>query len=68
VSPGCAELAALAGVAAAQLSADLDAVRAAAAKRPFDPAALRAVAATAGQRVDANALGYVTRLRRLCTP
>ena len=67
LSPGCAELAVLAGFAAARLGADLDAVRAAAARRPLDPAALQAVAATAGQRLDANALGYVTRLRRLCT-
>jgi len=67
LSRGCADLAVLAGFAAAQLAADLDAVRAAAARQPPDPAALHAAAATAGQRVDANALGYVTRLRRLCT-
>ena len=46
----------------------LDAVRAAAAKRPPDAAALLAAAATAGRRVDDNALGYLTRLRRICTP
>jgi len=67
LSPGCAELAVLAGFATTRLSADLDAVRAAAAKQPRAPAALKAAAATAGQRVDDNALGYLTRLRRLCT-
>jgi len=67
LSPGCTELAVLAGFAAAQLAADLDAVRAAAASQPPDPAALQTAAATAGQRVDANALDCVTRLRRLCT-
>ncbi len=67
LSSGCAELAMLARFAASQLAADLEDVRAAAATQPPDPAALQAAAATAGQRVDANALGYVTRLRRLCT-
>ena len=66
LSPGCAELAVLAGFAAAQLAADLEAVRAAAAKEPPDPGVLQAAAATVGRRVDDNALGYVTRLRRLC--